>query len=95
MTLAESETDGEASCYYQVTWESRFNPPKEVGKFCYDPINKSLTMVNKDTALQRRVLLLGYTSKKEDQRASLIGQFGKFLYALKLVCMCVCTCVMS
>jgi len=79
MALAESETDGECSCYYQVTWEPRMSQPTEVGQLCYDPVNQAITMVNKNIALHRRCLLLGFTNKKDDQRASIIGQFGMYV----------------
>ncbi|XP_065918171.1 RING finger protein B-like isoform X2 [Dysidea avara] len=80
MSLAESETDGECSSYYRVTWEPHLSQQTEVGQLCYDPVNQSLTMVNKDIALHRRCLLLGYTNKmnlEENQRASIIGKFGE------------------
>ena len=89
MALAESETDGECSSYYRVTWEPRLSQQTEVGQLCYDPVNQSLTMVNKDIALHRRCLLLGYTNKKEDQRASIIGQFGTHLMFVLLCTVCV------
>ena len=80
---ASGMVEGESDCYsyYEVIYEPlfmhKFHP---VGQFCYDPPNQSLTMINKNIALHRRCLLLGYTdktNKKEEKRSSsIIGQFG-------------------
>ena len=79
------EGESDCSAYYEVIYEPilTINKSKSqlVGHFCYDPPNESVTMINKNIALHRRCLLLGYTdklSKKEDKdkRASIIGQFG-------------------
>ena len=74
--------DSSADCshFYEVMWDSHIKEqPILVGQLHYDPTSKCLTMINKNTCLQRRCLLLGFTSKKEegkDRRASIIGQFG-------------------
>ena len=79
------ESDIESSAFYEVIYEPILTMNKsksqQVGHFCYDPPNESITMINKNIALHRRCLLLGYTdklSKKDDKdkRASIIGQFG-------------------
>ena len=68
------------SHFYEVIWESHIKEePILVGQLYYDPTSECLTMINKNTCLHRRCLLLGFTSKKEegkDRRASIIGQFG-------------------
>lgn len=77
------EGESENYSYYEVIYEPFFTTNKShpVGQFCYDAPNESLTMINKNIALHRRCLLLGYTNKKEarkeDKKASsIIGQFG-------------------
>ena len=72
------EIESDPYLYYEVMYEPLFmNKSHSVGQFCYDPPNQSLTMINKNTALHRRCLLLGYTDKKEDnKRQTIIGQFG-------------------
>lgn len=76
---AEAESDM-CSFYYEVIYEPvfTFNKSQPVGQFYYDPPNQSLTMINKNIALHRRCLLLGYTDKKnkKQDKASFIGQFG-------------------
>ena len=47
----------------------------ELGFLEYSGDSKSLTLVNHDTALQRKVLLLGYSQKSSHYGS--IGQFGK------------------
>ena len=74
------EVDGDCSMYYEVIYEPFFtNKSHPVGQFCYDPPNQSLTMINKNIALHRRCLLIGYTNKKEDERQTIIGQFGMYV----------------
>lgn len=75
------ESSSSCSHFYEVSWESSIKEePVLVGQLYYDPTSQSLTMINKNTCLHRRCLLLGYTSKKEegrDRKASIIGQFGE------------------
>jgi len=79
---AEISLESSASCshFYEVLWETPIKEnPVLLGQLYYDPFTESLTMINKDTCLHRRCLLLGYTSKKEegkDRKTSIIGQFG-------------------
>ncbi|XP_065917965.1 uncharacterized protein [Dysidea avara] len=79
----EMALESAASCsnFYEVIWESHIKEePILVGQLYYDPTSECLTMINKNTCLQRRCLLLGFTSKKEegkDRRANIIGQFGE------------------
>ena len=85
------EVDGDCSMYYEVIYEPFFtNKSHPVGQFCYDPPNQSLTMINKNIALHRRCLLIGYTNKKdkkEDKRKCIIGQFG-VCYCMYVCCPC-------
>ena len=79
---SEMSLESSASCshFYEVSWDTKIKEePVLLGQLYYDPSSKSLTMINKNTCLHRRCLLLGYTSKKEegkDRKASIIGQFG-------------------
>jgi len=77
------ESSSSCSHFYEVMWDSHIKEqPVLVGQLYYDPTSQSLTMINKDTCLQRRCLLLGFTSKKkegEDRRSSIIGQFGMYI----------------
>ena len=74
------ESSSSCSHYYKVSWETHIKEePVVLGHLYYDPATESLTMINKNTCLHRRVLLLGYTSKREegkDRKSSIIGQFG-------------------
>ena len=82
------ESSSNCSHYYEVSWETHIKEmPVLLGQLYYDPASESLTMINKNTCLHRRCLLLGYTSKKEegkDRNSSIIGQFGM---RLCVVCM--------
>ena len=84
--------DSAASCsqFYEVMWVSHIKEePILVGQLYYDPDSQCLTMINKNTCLQRRCLLLGFTSKKDegkDRRASIIGQFGVCVCVVCIVC---------
>lgn len=49
--------------------------PINLGSILYDKENKTLSLVNHNTRLEDKVLLLGYTSKSG--HADVIGQFGK------------------
>ena len=83
------EVDSDPYVYYEVMYEPFFTDKSHpVGQFCYDPPNQSLTMINKNIALHRRCLLLGYTNKKEDKQQTIIGQFG-MLYVCVRACVCV------
>lgn len=79
---SKMELESSASCphFYEVLWDSSIKgEPVLVGQLYYDESTKSLTMINKNTCLHRRCLLLGYTSKIEEgkeRRSSIIGQFG-------------------
>ena len=46
-----------------------------LGSLAYDKEKKTLTLVNHNTQLHTKVLLLGYTSKRGHH--DVIGQFGK------------------
>ena len=87
----EMTLDSSSSCshFYEVSWESPIKEvPVLVGQLYYDRTSKSLTMINKNTCLHRRCLLLGYTSKKEeggDRRSSIIGQFGVWLICIQYI----------
>jgi len=95
--------DSAASCsqFYEVMWVSHIKEePILVGQLYYDPDSQCLTMINKNTCLQRRCLLLGFTSKKDegkDRRASIIGQFGVCVECVVcgVYCVCVCVCVVN
>ena len=56
-------------------YEARHASGRSVGTVVYDPWLQRLTLVNRDVALERRVLLLG-TSQKANAADS-IGQFGE------------------
>ena len=77
------ESSSSCSHFYEVSWDSPIKgDPIMVGQLYYDRASQSLTMINKNTCLHRRCLLLGYTSKKEEgkeRRSSIIGQFGVWL----------------
>ena len=47
----------------------------ELGSLVYSEEDKSLALVNRDTSLQRKVLLLGYSKKASHH--DIIGQFGE------------------
>ncbi|XP_077997341.1 uncharacterized protein LOC144450572 [Glandiceps talaboti] len=53
------------------------NVPKPYGTLHYDVVNKRLTLVNKEVCLQKKILLLGYSSKSKHKEV--IGQFGEGL----------------
>lgn len=53
-----------------------------LGRLFYDRQNKTITMVNSNTCLGRRVFLLGQSEKA--QRKEVIGQFGKLVADITL-----------
>ena len=57
--------------------------PLRLGSIFYDQKNKTLNLINHNTRLEDKVLLLGYTSKSA--HADVIGQFGKHVGGM-LVC---------
>ena len=59
-TVASSTNDGE---------------PFKLGSLIYRGDSQSLALVNHNTALQRKVLLLGYSKKSSHH--DIIGQFGR------------------
>ena len=63
--------------------------PMRLGSIFYDQENKTLNLINHNTRLEDKVLLLGYTSKIA--HADVIGQFGKqgvvsCVYVLHCIC---------
>lgn len=56
-----------------------------LGSLIYDGVHNRLTLINKNTSLHKKILLLGYSKKAETRQV--IGQFGEGLKigALSLV----------
>ena len=78
-----------ACCEYSdvgKSYRSKF-PTRDtctLGRLFYDRKNKTITMVNSNTCLGRRVFLLGQSEKA--QRKEVIGQFGELVASNRLHC---------
>ncbi|XP_070570816.1 uncharacterized protein [Ptychodera flava] len=66
----------------EVMYEAIVTMPRKgsrcFGSLHYDKSNKRLTLINRGISLQKKILILGYTSKTRNNQ-NIIGQFGEGL----------------
>ena len=83
-SAAPSKLDGmveyQACCNFRDIRNPLTQDACILGRLFYDRKNKTITMVNSNTCLGRRVFLLGQSEKP--QRKEVIGQFGETLVAI-------------
>ncbi|XP_077997612.1 uncharacterized protein LOC144450773 [Glandiceps talaboti] len=70
-------TENQNEVVYNAKVQIGFGRPEIYGSLHYDICNKRLTLVNRKISLQKKILLLGYSSKSKHK--DVIGQFGEGL----------------